>query len=863
MQTGRFLRLALAALLLVGLLPALTLANSDGFPIEPAPDPLDSPGKLITPPNTDASKPDPSIFERGNRIQLLVPSVYTTIQAAIDAAVDNDEIVVDAGVYPQQLIVDNKTITITGSGTATCFIQAPAVMTSPGDGIYSILMLINGANVQMQNLTVRGPATLASTETLVGGFVRSGSYAYFHDCGFGDIRSDTWASDSYGYALWVGSYFYTETGYADLVDNTFTNYQNRAIYCDGYNSQAFIEGNTMTGLGPHADIVQYGIRVNRGAYGFIDDNTLTGHDHTGPTYSAGAILMGYEAYGVISNNQLDANDMSFWLYENFTIANTISGNTINDTRNGIYMNNCTSGDLFSGNSITSVRYSGNGIMIYNTDDITAFGNIVDGDQGGETWGLGITGAPGVSSDNNTFTDNTVRNGLDYGAVVWSTATNSVFTGNIFENLDHGARVGMGGTTYESTGTVFHYNKFLSIANDGVWNDTFTPQIVDARLNWWGYNTGPYHAVDNPLGQGPPVSNYVLFDPWLLDVSSMTIDPASSGPINCSQDVTLGFDYNPGAFTPELRGYSIRVTATSEVSFTDADIVVYDDIIPGEYEVVEIVELGVNDYRIDWAVMGGGNGVDWVESFFDITFHSDNLGAHTAATVSFLAVEFRDLDNQPVSVDYSATATIDVDCLAPDAPVMDGEPLYTQGLSNTVDWSNPGGGAVLYYAEIATDAGFTALVGNSGWIGGLTHLFGGLTDTQIYYYRVRAKDALDNMSGWSNVESSTQDDTKPESEASALAQYHNTTSISVAYTSSDATSGVASVELFYSYEGAVYVSAGTGASPIAFTATLDGLYEFYTIATDGVSNVEDVPGTPPDASTTVDTAAPTAGTFMID
>jgi predicted outer membrane repeat protein len=38
-------------------------------------------------------------------------------------------------------------------------------------------------------------------------------------------------------------------------------------------------------------------------------------------------------------------------------------------------------------------------------------------------------------------------------------------------------------------------------------------LADARMNWWGSSTGPYHPVLNPAGQGDEVGDSVLFDPW--------------------------------------------------------------------------------------------------------------------------------------------------------------------------------------------------------------------------------------------------------------------------------------------------------------------------------------------------------------
>jgi hypothetical protein len=87
---------------------------------------------------------------------------------------------------------------------------------------------------------------------------------------------------------------------------------------------------------------------------------------------------------------------------------------------------------------------------------------------------------------------------------------------------------------------------------------------------------------------------------------------------------------------------------------------------------------------------------------------------------------------------------------------------------------------------------------------------------------------------------------------------------VSYSADDgAGSGVASVELFYQIDGGGYLSYGTfTSSPVEdFPTGVDGVYDFYTVATDNAGNVEDPPGTP-DGTMTVDTQPPT-GTFNIN
>ncbi len=155
--------------------------------------------------------------------------------------------------------------------------------------------------------------------------------------------------------------------------------------------------------------------------------------------------------------------------------------------------------------------------------------------------------------------------------------------------------------------------------------------------------------------------------------------------------------------------------------------------------------------------------------------------------------------------------------------------------------------------------------NSGWISALSFPFTGLTDGVLYGYWVQARDALGNVSVDSAPVESTQDASAPESMIIAPPSgFITVVPVDIDFTSSDATSGVALVRLYYQYNGGAYVQYGDGftASPIAFTPPLgDGLYNFYTIAIDAVGNVEAAP-LEEDIWLNIDTEGPT-GTFVIN
>ena len=67
--------------------------------------------------------------------------------------------------------------------------------------------------------------------------------------------------------------------------------------------------------------------------------------------------------------------------------------------------------------------------------------------------------------------------------------------------------------------------------------------VDARFNWWGDMTGPFHAT-NPGGQGNPVSDRVQFQPWLQSPDQSTdgggLDVRISGPGEFTPGATVRY-----------------------------------------------------------------------------------------------------------------------------------------------------------------------------------------------------------------------------------------------------------------------------------------------------------------------------------
>ena len=145
-------------------------------------------------------------------------------------------------------------------------------------------------------------------------------------------------------------------------------------------------------------------------------------------------------------------------------------------------------------------------------------------------------------------------------------------------------------------------------------------------------------------------------------------PQASGPISCDDQVTVDFRYSPAPDTPAMRAYSVRVTATSAVSFTASDITVYT-LPPGDSAVYEVIENGPNDFTIDYTILGvDSEGIATESDLFSVTFTGADDGV---GTIAMLDGDFRDLDNQSFLVDLTATATVVVDCGPPGAVAESG------------------------------------------------------------------------------------------------------------------------------------------------------------------------------------------------
>ncbi len=335
-------------------------------------------------------------------------------------------------------------------------------------------------------------------------------------------------------------------------------------------------------------------------------------------------------------------------------------------------------------------------------------------------------------------------------------------------------------------------------------------------------------------------------------------------VAAGQAAAFVVQYDGSDVTEGLRGYHIELSWDDAIAFV-GDVEV--DVVEGDFlsnvgsTAFFAVDTQPGSIVIDGAILGATVGAFGIGELFTITFTGQDVG-DGVTLVEFTDMVLRDQDNMPI-LSSGIPGIIELDNTPPNVPVIDPEPEFTQGTTNYITWSNESAsGAAGYCVEASETPDFAVIVSTSGCTPFTWHTFTTLTDGQIYYYRVKCRDDLWNESDWSATESSTQDDSPPVTAAGPLPAYVNSVTFNVPFTEYDATSGTDFVWLYYRFNGGAYVQYGGvhQTSPISFTGSGEGVYDFYTVGVDNVTNIEATPPVP-DATVEVDLQPPDAVTDL--
>jgi Ca2+-binding RTX toxin-like protein len=306
---------------------------------------------------------------------------FGTIQAAVDAAGDGDTIIVAAGTYVEQVIVQGRNgLTIRAADGEQVTLRSPANLVetarSSGDReIHAVLTVKDSSNIAVQGIDVDGDGR-GTTVDEGGGAGIANFYGIFYRNASGGLTDVdiTGVRDPYPGGTTPGGQPEVDAvqrGIAVVADNdsllafaitggTISDFQKQA----GLFSRAdlTVTGVTVTGGGAQPVMAQNGFSVTNST-GIVSGNTFSGIGYAGPAQAySGAILASSNTDLAITGNTITGSNgdstaakvVGIWVYVASAANNgvEISGNTISGVDVGINA---------SGN------FGANGILIRDND----------------------------------------------------------------------------------------------------------------------------------------------------------------------------------------------------------------------------------------------------------------------------------------------------------------------------------------------------------------------------------------------------------------------------------------------------------------------------------------------------------------
>ncbi len=563
---------------------------------------------------------------------------FTTIQAAVDHAMAGDSIVVAAGHYSEQLVIAKDNLTITGAGIDQTFIDSPAQLTASfiiGAYYYPVVLVRDCDGVAFADLTLDGLGQ-GDANMLFQGF------GYFNAGGSLDriritgVRGGTLNSVPHGngvFAVAVDAGPHT----FDMTDVQIEDFQKTGVVVDGPGLSGVLTRVHADGQGAVGAIAQNGIQVSRGAAFALDTCSVAALAYTGTTWAATGFL------GTAGTTV------------------TMTDCTADGCQTSVYMEDNTAS--FADGAVTNPIGDA----------------LVASSSGAKTLADRRVPQPvEVPVGKSGFT----KSGYDKSTAVMD-ITNSVFTGNDTPDSWGPAAISSGMVTFNMTDCeVTHFERGFVIVEDGGtvggmargcsfldnlslagWSNSVID--YDARHNWWGHISGPYHPVKNPGGLGFEVTDHILFDPWTMIGPGIIATVPDHGPIRCGvpMPVTVTYLGDPGGMA--VQGYSVTFRITGPGAATTSDVTDAGAMGNIGGHLFQVLDNGDGTITVDDALLGASVGLVATADLFTISVQTTGDGE---VGVEFVSYDLRDAANQPLTAPLLGTSFL-VDCIAP-APVTD-------------------------------------------------------------------------------------------------------------------------------------------------------------------------------------------------
>jgi len=385
--------------------------------------------------------------------QLNVPSQYSTIQDAINSAQNGDTISVSPGTYRENLVINHKYITLSGSADA----QSVVLAGNPGQ----------------TPLLIENVPYVAGGKTVVTGFKITNGYAPDGQGGGitivnnadpqiynNTIEHNTAATDGGGISIYNNS--------NPLIYNNIIRYNNASLFGGGIfvvnNSSPSIVGNQLIGNSVAGGSISGGGPSGGGIY--LENNSSNPTQYSEPVvanntistntadFAGGGLMLRVGVNAIVQGNTIDSNSAPY----GGGIHSETEGSSPKVLNNTITNNRSPSSSAYTGSGF------GAGISVYNKSNIEIDGNTISGNQS-TNGGAGIVAAENatVTINRNTISNNAATgSGTVQGGGIYLTTC----TGTITNNLFNGDSASVGGAV-----AVINQVPTLSIANNTFVNNS--------------------------------------------------------------------------------------------------------------------------------------------------------------------------------------------------------------------------------------------------------------------------------------------------------------------------------------------------------------------------------------------------------
>jgi parallel beta-helix repeat protein len=282
-----------------------------------------------------------------NADQIANQPVYSSIQAAVNAAPAGSTILVCPGTYAEQVVVTKNNLRIEGAGHGLTLLRPSALPVDPGSpetgAPRKAILLVNGATgVTVSKLTIDGSAADGGLSNLPSCRVVGFTLGIYYRNSSGTV--DSTHTTNVQSATRCSAGIFADSGVSGatnlkLTGNTVDKYGKNGVVCSLQNTACTMTGNTLTGLGP-VGLSQGGITIRAGAAAQVTENTVRGHVCTNPScgpdpinqdQSVGIIVEFGGRGSHISGNRVAHNDVGIYQYAAANCC-TISENRVTNNR---------------------------------------------------------------------------------------------------------------------------------------------------------------------------------------------------------------------------------------------------------------------------------------------------------------------------------------------------------------------------------------------------------------------------------------------------------------------------------------------------------------------------------------------------